>query len=84
MTDPDKDLFDGSLHGTVARVVFENRESGWAVVHFEADQAAAGSVPLTVVNELTQIAGVVTESEFVEKIIQCGVRQQPDSAPVQA
>lgn len=40
MTDPDKDLFDGSLHGTVARVVFENRESGWAVVHFEADQAA--------------------------------------------
>jgi exodeoxyribonuclease V alpha subunit len=40
LTDPDKDLFDGSLHGTVARVVFENRESGWAVVHFEADQAA--------------------------------------------
>lgn len=40
MTDPDKDLFDGSLHGTVARVIFENRESGWAVVHFEADQTA--------------------------------------------
>ena len=44
----------------------------------------ARSVPLTVVNELTQIAGVVTESEFVEKILQCGVRQEPDSAPVQA
>lgn len=41
------------------------------------------SVPLTVVNELTQIVGVVTESEFVENIIQCGVRQQPGSAPVQ-
>ena len=42
------------------------------------------SVPLTVVNELTQIAGLVTEAEFVEKIMDCGVRQQPDSAPVQA
>ena len=42
------------------------------------------SVPLTVVNEFTQIAGVVTEAEFVEKIIQCGARQQPDSAPVKA
>ncbi len=30
-------LFDGRLRGTVARVVFENRESGWAVVHFEPD-----------------------------------------------
>ena len=47
-------------------------------------QYGVRSVPLTVVNELIQIAGVVTESEFVEKIIQCGVRQQPDSAPVQA
>ena len=49
-----------------------------------AQQYGVRSVPLTVVNELTQIAGVVTESEFVEKIIQCGVRQQPDSARVQA
>ena len=47
-------------------------------------QYGVRSVPLTVINELTQIAGVVTESEFVEKIIQCGVRQQPDAAPVQA
>ncbi len=47
-------------------------------------QYGVRSVPLTVMNELTQIAGVVTESEFVEKIIQCGVRQQPDAAPVQA
>ena len=49
-----------------------------------AQQYGVRSVPLTVVNELTQIAGVVTETEFVEKIIQCGVRQQPDSARVQA
>ena len=47
-------------------------------------QYGVRSVPLTVMNELTQIAGFVTESEFVEKIIQCGVRQQADSAPVQA
>jgi len=40
LTDPGKDLLDGSLQGTVARVVFENRESGWAVVHFEADGEA--------------------------------------------
>ena len=49
-----------------------------------AHQYGVRSVPLTVVNELTQIAGVVTEPEFVEKIIRCGVRQQTDSAPVQA
>ena len=44
-------------------------------------QHGVRSVPLTVVNELTQIAGMVTEPEFVEKVIQCGVREQPDSAP---
>jgi exodeoxyribonuclease V alpha subunit len=37
VTDGDKDLFDGGLRGTVARVIFENRESGWAVVHVEPD-----------------------------------------------
>jgi len=42
------------------------------------------SVPCTVVNELTQIPGLVTESEFVEKIIQCGVRQESNSLPVQS
>ena len=47
-------------------------------------QYGVRSVPLTVVNDLTQIAGVVNEAEFVAKIIQCGVRQQTDSAPVQA
>ena len=47
-------------------------------------QYGVRSVPLTVVNEFTQIAGVVTEAEFVEKIIRCGARQQPDAAPVQA
>ena len=48
-----------------------------------AKQYGVRSVPLTVVNELTQIAGNVTESEFVDKIIQCGVRQRSESAPVQ-
>ncbi len=49
-----------------------------------AQQYSVRSVPFTVVNELTQIPGLVTESEFVEKIIQCGVRQESNSAPVQA
>ena len=49
-----------------------------------AQQYGVRSVPFTVVNELTQVPGLVTESEFVEKIIQCGVRQESDSAPVQA
>ena len=49
-----------------------------------AQQYSVRSVPFTVVNELTQVPGLVTESEFVEKIIQCGVRQQSESAPLQA
>jgi glutaredoxin-like protein len=49
-----------------------------------AQQYGIKSVPMTVVNELTQIAGVVSEQEFVEKILQCGVRQSSESAPVQA
>jgi predicted DsbA family dithiol-disulfide isomerase len=49
-----------------------------------AQQYGVRSVPFTVVNELTQVPGLVTESEFVEKIIQCGVRQESDSAPAQA
>ena len=49
-----------------------------------AQQYGVRSVPLTVVNELTQVPGLVTESEFVEKIVQCGVRQESNSAPVQA
>lgn len=70
-------------------LALENQHITADVVEIEefpalAQQYGVRSVPLTVVNELTQIAGVVTETEFVEKIIQCGVRQQPDSAPVQA
>ncbi len=49
-----------------------------------AQQYGVRSVPFTVVNELTQVPGLVTESEFVEKIIQCGVRQESDPAPIQA
>jgi len=70
-------------------LALENRNITADVIEIEefpalAQQYGVRSVPLTVVNELSQIAGVVTETEFVEKIIQCGVRQQPDSAPVQA
>ncbi len=42
------------------------------------------TVPMTVVNEFTQIAGLVSEADVVEKIVQCGVRQASESAPVQA
>lgn len=49
-----------------------------------AQQYGIKSVPMTVVNEFTQIAGLVSEQEFVEKILQCGVRQSSESAPVQA
>ena len=70
-------------------LALENENITGDVVEIEefpalAQQYGVRSVPLTVVNELTQFAGVVTETEFVEKIIQCGVRRQPDSAPVQA
>ena len=70
-------------------LALENRNITADVVEIEEFPAlgrhyGVRSVPLTVVNELTQIAGAVTEAEFVEKIIQCGVRQQLDSAPVQA
>ncbi len=69
-------------------LALENQQITADVVEIEefpalGKQYGVRSVPLTVINELTQIAGVVTEAEFVEKIIQCGVRQQPDSAPVQ-
>ena len=69
-------------------LALENQQITADVVEIEefpalGKQYGVRSVPLTVINELTQIAGVVTEGEFVDKIIQCGVRQQPDSAPVQ-
>ena len=70
-------------------LALENKNITADVVEVEefptlGQQYGIRSVPVTVVNELTQIAGVVTEAEFVEKIIQCGVRRQTDSAPVQA
>jgi glutaredoxin-like protein len=49
-----------------------------------AQQYGVRSVPFTVVNELTNIPGPVAESEFVEKILQAGVRQESESAPLQA
>jgi len=37
-------LFHGRLRGTVARVVFENRRTGWAVVHFAPDDGGLVTV----------------------------------------
>ncbi|MDA0264588.1 MAG: thioredoxin family protein [Chloroflexi bacterium] len=42
------------------------------------------AVPHTVVNEHTHIPGLVSEPEYVEKIIQCGMRQPTDPAQGQA
>ena len=52
MTDTASGLFDGTLRGTVARVVFENRESGWAVIHFEPED---GGMVGTVVGPLAPV-----------------------------
>jgi exodeoxyribonuclease V alpha subunit len=41
LTDAPEELFADPLRGTVARVVFENPDSGWAVIHFEPDGEAA-------------------------------------------
>jgi len=49
-----------------------------------AQQYGIRAVPITIVNEITQIAGLTSEQEFVEKILQCGVRKESESAPVQA
>jgi glutaredoxin-like protein len=49
-----------------------------------AQQYRVRSVPMTIVNEITQIAGLTSEQELVEKILQCGVRKESESAPVQA
>ena len=70
-------------------LALENEYITADVVEIQEFQALAQkygvkSVPMTVVNELTQIAGLVSEQEFVEKILQCGVRQSSESAPVQA
>ncbi len=42
------------------------------------------SVPMTIVNEITKITGLTSEQEFVDKILQCGVRKEPESIPIQA
>ena len=44
-------LFDGRLRGTVARVVFENRDSGWTVAHLEPDDGGL----ITVVGQLAPL-----------------------------
>jgi glutaredoxin-like protein len=42
------------------------------------------SVPMTIINELTQISGFTTEQEFVDKVLQCGVHNESESTDVQA
>jgi len=41
------------------------------------------SVPLTVINEYTRFAGVVTEAEFVQRLLAVGVRgtEEPPAEP---
>jgi alkyl hydroperoxide reductase subunit AhpF len=70
-------------------LALENQNITADVVEIEefpalARQYGVRSVPVTVVNEFTQVAGLVSEAEFVEKIVQWGVRQESESAPVQA
>ncbi len=70
-------------------LALENQNITADVVEIEefpalARQYGVRSVPMTVVNEFTQVAGLVSEAEFVEKIVQWGVRQESESTPVQA
>jgi len=70
-------------------LALENQNITADVVEIEEFPALAQhygvrSVPITVVNEFTQVAGLVSEADFVEKIVQCGVRQPSQSAPVQS
>ncbi len=49
-----------------------------------ARQYGIRSVPMSIVNEIMQIAGLTSEQEFVEKVLQCGVSKGSESAPIQA
>ena len=40
------------------------------------------SVPMTIINELTQVSGLTSEQEFVDKILQCGVLDESESADI--
>ena len=40
----DPSLLEGRLRGAVARVLFENRDTGWAVAHFEPDDGGLVTV----------------------------------------
>lgn len=44
-------LFAAHLRGSVARVLFENRDSGWVVMHLDVD----GAPPVTVVGPLAPV-----------------------------
>ena len=37
------------------------------------------SVPQTVINEVIRFNGAVTEGEFVDKVVQAGVREEEDA-----
>jgi len=51
MAETDGELFEGRLRGTVARVLFENPDSGWAVLHLDVEDAP----PATVVGPLAPV-----------------------------
>lgn len=44
MSDQDPELFAAELRGSVTRILFENRDSGWAVVRFEPDEGGTVTV----------------------------------------
>ena len=49
-----------------------------------ARQYGIRSVPMSIFNEIMQIAGLTSEQEFVDKVLQCGVSKGSESAPIQA
>ena len=49
-----------------------------------AQQYGIRAVPMTIINEFTQVAGLESEQDFVEKVLRCGVRNESASAPVDA
>jgi len=59
--------------------VIEIEEFPALVQHYEIR-----SVPMTIVNEITKITGLTNEQEFVDKILQFGIRKESESTPAQA
>ena len=48
-----------------------------------AQKYGIGSVPMTIINEMTLISGFTSEQEFVDNVLQCGVRYESPLTDVQ-